>query len=214
MAWVSATPDDLAMAWTTLASDGFGGAAATFPSRGMDAALGGAANAWGGYGGAAGVTNGAGTANRSSAGVVYDATAAAKVNQFAEVDGVGDWINACGVVFRFDPASGNGYYAYTNGGAIHLFKLSAGGIGAYLGAVGSIGSGGVLRVEAVGSTLSVYADGVLQGSVTDSTYGSGVAGFRWDGGGPMEIDSFRWGDDSVAAAGKVYVPAFCRGGNG
>ncbi len=68
----------------------------------------------------------------------------------------------------------------------------------------SVVSGAVLKLKAVGSTLTVYYNGTEYGPVTDSTRASGYAGFQLYGSGnSVEIDDFSATDELATVAPTV-----------
>ena len=74
---------------------------------------------------------------------------------------------------------GDLYLAYCGDGT--LYRVSGGSYTAIAAAGGSVTNPHVAAVEAIGSTITFYKNGVSIGSATDSTYATGKCGL-WGGG--------------------------------
>ena len=87
-----------------------------------------------------------------------------------------------GVCIHVTPASGNGYcWNGATTGSSDVVRIAAGvptNIGGYCGATYTAGD--VIKIANVGSSISVFKNGVQQcSSVTDSTYTTGYPGFTF-----------------------------------
>lgn len=94
---------------------------------------------------------------------------------------------------------GQGYLLESNAGInTRLWKVVGGDPrNTQLGSNGSAASAGdVLRLEADGSSLAAYINGVSVITATDSSYASGVSGMYQGGGAPPQNDDFRAYDDA------------------
>ena len=95
-----------------------------------------------------------------------------------------------GVCIHVTPASGNGYcWNGATTGSSDVVRIAAGvptNIGGYCGATYTAGD--VIKIANVGSSISVYKNGVQQcSSVTDSTYTTGYPGFTFGLGNSFSI---------------------------
>src|SRR3990167_706179 len=65
----------------------------------------------------------------------------------------------------------------------------------------TLSDGDTLRIEADGSSITVWVNGVQQGAAfTDATYSSGQAGFYAEVGGTEWADDFEAGDEAAGGA--------------
>jgi len=103
--------------------------------------------------------------------------------------------NYTAILLRLNTTSFNWYQVIFSTDADARIRRFDGGVGTTLGAAFALPSAGqVVEFRAVGSTLSVYYDGVLQTSRTDSTYtGTGRAGFSGRGT-TLRLDDFEAGE--------------------
>jgi len=133
---------------------------------------------WQVWGGAWGLSAGNLEQTVSSSGSFYDTVDGNYGDVHFEADlrhDAGD--GYAGVVFRFQDASNN-YYLWNDGARLQL-RRRVGGIAIPIGtpvAVGPIAGWHHVRVEAVGSNLKVYWDGVQRIEVTDATFAAGRVG--------------------------------------
>lgn len=82
------------------------------------------------------------------------------------------------ICIHVDPTNGNGY-CYTNGGA-YIYKVTAGATSSISGYCGTNPSNGVVvKLQNVGSTITVYINGSSCATATDNTYTAGYAGFAF-----------------------------------
>lgn len=108
-----------------------------------------------------------------------------------------------------------GYWVRHDGSNVQLFRAVPGTAYVQLGPNGSApGTDPTLRVECSGSSISAFLNGALDvGPTTDTNYTVGRAGmFMIDSG--RKSDDWEYGDLSSGGGAKVFIPAFCRGGNG
>lgn len=101
------------------------------------------------------------------------------------------------IYLRFNTTSFNGYGArYINGTGMQIVKITGGAVSqlALMGAAPTAGQ--VVRLEASGTTLTMYYDGVSAGSTTDSTYSAAgrtaIAASNSGSGG--SLDDFETGN--------------------
>jgi hypothetical protein len=99
----------------------------------------------------------------------------------------------------------NAFYAaeWADGGTLKLFVVTPGSGWVQIGAtVSGAGLTGRLRLEAVGSRITVFKDGVQQITQTDATHTTGRPAFHifHAGGTAPSIDNFSAGDWEVAEA--------------
>lgn len=110
-----------------------------------------------------------------------------------------------GVGVRHAAAGTATYYGYYQEGLSSgaCFK-NVGGTWTQLGAAfGSAGAGTLLRLEVSGTTLTVYHAGVSQGTRTDSSIASGVAGVvAWGSATGTRCDGWEGGNLSAGTAVK------------
>ncbi len=113
---------------------------------------------------------------------IFDSAMADATDQAVEVV-VNGVANGGGVIFRHNgatTASAATYYvAFTIGGQLRVSRYNGGGSFtniALAGDIGSIADGQTLRAVIVGSGIELFANGVSQGTCTDSTYSTGKAG--------------------------------------
>lgn len=115
---------------------------------------------------------------------------------FVESDYVTNGTADVGISLRHDggdPDSGNLYAARDNGADYDIIKIVAGSF-ARLG-TGGDGATGLMRFEAIGSTLTLYVDNVQTVQVTDSDLtGAGRVGYTSVVGDNGVWDDFRAGD--------------------
>jgi len=82
------------------------------------------------------------------------------------------------ICIHVDPTNGNGY-CYTNGGA-YIYKVTAGATSSISGYCATNPSNGVVvKLQNVGSTITVYINGSSCATATDNTYTAGYAGFAF-----------------------------------
>jgi hypothetical protein len=121
--------------------------------------------------------------------------------------GGGNFIN---LVWRAD-ASGNGYMLMCRPNIfddVLLWKMVGGSftnLGSQTGIKGSAWPAGTLvRVEMIGTAITVYVDGVLKWTTGDATYASGFAGMFGDNGGSSLLDNFKAFDDAGGGGGTTH----------
>jgi hypothetical protein len=122
-------------------------------------------------------------------------------NHYAEVAAHYGAGNASGPAVRVD-ADGNCYVisAFDTGTNTADINIITGGSNTGIGVPFAVNSGDILRLEAIGSTLKAYKNGVLQDTVVDGTYTTGSAGiFAYLSGG---VDDFQ--ADNVASGNPWY----------
>ena len=107
--------------------------------------------------------------------------------------------SAVGVILRCSLSAENYYTVYARNGRIFIFVCSAGTqtlLGSHTVTAPGVVAGGIVKGQIQGNTISGFYNGVLQLSVTDSTFSSGSAGIliesattlanaqasSWDGG--------------------------------
>ncbi len=114
-----------------------------------------------------------------------------------------------GVAIRLD-SNGDGYYCAHGGGVLRTYRLDAGTRTQLQQNFPTTAVGDVVRIEAVGSTITTDIDATEEHSNTDTTHTSGVPGFATNGtstGSDSEWDDFECTDASGgAAAGGIVRP--------
>lgn len=101
-----------------------------------------------------------------------------------------------------------GQFVFTNGlgaGTFHLYKFIAGSAVELVpgGAVGNLNFGDVMRVEAVGTTISLKANSTTILTASDSSIASGVPGMLGGGGAFINF----WSGEEVAL--NMNLPVIC-----
>lgn len=97
---------------------------------------------------------------------------------------------------RFTPATYNGYYICADSGQLTIKKI-VNGTDSVIGAAFSLPAAGtVIELRAVGTSLSLYYDGALQGSRTDSTFGAAGSAVIFGVGTSGRLDNLEIGNDS------------------
>ena len=107
--------------------------------------------------------------------VVRAATAMASSDHYAQVTIAATTSASQGVWYRVDSTLNSGYLWRNNGSSWNLFKVVSGtftSIGSFAAAAVS---GDVAKVQAVGSTIKGYVNGVERVSVTDTAVASGTS---------------------------------------
>lgn len=140
------------------------------------------------------VSGGVGTVLRNST------TLADKQACDSILDGHDARTNPC-VRLQAGSASGYGVEYRGNYPLLTLYRIDSGSLTQLAQTSDSGSSTCTLRIEADGSTLSVYIDGVLKITHTDATYSSGYAGLFVAMGGACNSDKFTAYDDSGGGGG-------------
>lgn len=82
--------------------------------------------------------------------------------------------DGCGLIVRYDAASNNGYLCEIASGECRIFRMDGGS----LTQIGSSGAGSTpgltWKLEAIGNTITLYAEGSVNTTATDSNYPSNV----------------------------------------
>lgn len=134
---------------------------------------------WQVWGGAWGVNGGALVQTVSTSGSYFDTVDGNWSDVHFEADLRHDAGGGyAGVVFRFQDANNN-YYLWNDGARLQL-RRRVGGTAITMGTpipIGPVAGWHHVRVEAVGSNLKVFWDGVQRIDVTDATFASGRVGF-------------------------------------
>lgn len=115
----------------------------------------------------------------------------------------------CGVMVRHNgntsTASATGYLAYFGGSTIALYRFDTGANLVSLGSgIATAAPGDLLALEANGSTLNVYVNGLLVYSTTSATYTTGKYGVYGGGSGNVLFDNFKGWIDGGAGTGAFF----------
>lgn len=109
-----------------------------------------------------------------------------------------------GPCVRSDGA-GTFYCVGTIAGAIRIFEVTAGSFASIAGPTGAYAEGDTIRISAVGTTITVYANGVQQAQVTDGTITTGRPGMTpFSNAGKW--DNWAAGDFAAAGGGSTKGP--------
>ena len=128
--------------------------------------------------------------------VVRAATAMASSDHYAQVTIAATTSASQGVWCRGDSTLANGYLWRNNGSNWTLFKVVAGSFTAIGSAfVAAAAPGDVAKIQAVGSTIKGYVNGIERASVTDTAVTSGTSvGIRSDSTSALRYDDFSAAD--------------------
>lgn len=108
-----------------------------------------------------------------------------------------------GLLVRFASGSKAGYRFYGDATSTQIDRQPG---GTNIGSPGAgLNNGDVVKLEAVGTTINLYVNGVLRCTGTDATYASGNPGMFAVGtaGGNPILDNFSAGDVGSGSAGKA-----------
>jgi hypothetical protein len=136
-------------------------------------------------------------------------------DQYSQIVPVGFGSGAMGVTVRAantGDSAWDAYELYTDGlsGAGHteLAVIVNGASTVLRSFATTVATGNTIKLDAVGTTLTAYKNGVSLGTQTDSTYGSGSAGINsfWGTGAAPTFDNWEAGNvGTTAAAGMPTV---------
>lgn len=137
--------------------------------------------------------------------VLRAATAMAGNDNFAQVTIAATTSASQGVWCRGDATLSSGYLWRNNGSAWGLFKVVSGtftAIGTAFTAAAAPGD--VAKVQAVGSTIKGFVNGVERASVTDTAVTTGTSvGIRSDSTSALRYDSFSAADVAASVTGTA-----------
>ncbi|MGW4525183.1 hypothetical protein [Amycolatopsis sp. NPDC004378] len=109
---------------------------------------------------------------------------------------------SCGVWCRGDSVFGNGYLWRNDGTSWDLFRNQSGSFTVLATFAGAAVNGDVAKIQAVGSTIKAYVNGVERASVTDTGIVTGKnTGLRCAASGSVRYDDFSAAD--VGGASNV-----------
>jgi hypothetical protein len=138
--------------------------------------------------------------------IVRAASAMASNDNFAQVTIAATTAVSHGVWCRGDTTLNNGYAVRNNGSSWGLFSVVSGAftsIGSYAAAAAP---GDVVKIQAVGSTIKVFVNGVQRISVTDTAVTTGTyVGVRSEANTGLAFDNFSAAD--VVAGATLSIAA-------
>ncbi len=136
---------------------------------------------------------------------LYDSAASAVDKQRVEMVAVSNL--DIGPMCRFGTTGGvDGYLMYllfTNGNVI-LYRIDNGAL-TNIASGGNAQAGDTVMIEADGSTITCYVNGVSVCNASDSTYATGVGAVYSGGLGSQEFDDWKF---YVDAGGGVFTPYY------
>lgn len=99
---------------------------------------------------------------------------AAQIAMYSDSD-----FHGVGVRYAWGGSDWSAYFAFWNGGTIYLYERSGGSFNLLGSVARALSSGDVLRIEAVGTTMTVLVNGsTITLAATDGTLTSGLAAIR------------------------------------
>lgn len=136
--------------------------------------------------------------------ILRAAGAMAGNDNFAQVTIAATTVASQGVWCRGNSNISNGYLWRNNGTSWDLFSVVGGSfvnIGTYSAAAAP---GDIAKVQAVGSTITAYVNGVARVTVTNSAVTTGTSvGVRADSAGALRFDDFSAGDVAASVTGTA-----------
>jgi hypothetical protein len=132
-------------------------------------------------------------------------------DQYAEatvLDGAAGTIFA-GAVVRHQPSTSSGYLAFFSGGHAYLYRIDSGSFTLIAGPSGTSGiiDGSVIRLEVIGITLTVKANGTTVITTNDATYASGSPGIASYSSGKLD----NWTGGPIVAGSQTLSPNLVAG---
>lgn len=125
---------------------------------------------------------------------------------------------SCGVWCRGDTVFGNGYLWRNDGTSWDLFRNSSGSFTALATFPGAAVNGDIAKIQAVGTTIKAFVNGVERASVTDSGIATGKnTGMRCAASSTVRYDDFTAADvgaGSITGTGSVTAPPSTASGTG
>lgn len=117
-------------------------------------------------------------------------------NQYAQTTcGTQDDSNYIGPAVRIAAATADGYFFHCGNAGCYYGKAVSGVYTDFNGtSLGTAASGDVLKITAIGTKISVYKNGTLLASTTDSTFSSGRVGIKGFGAANGFDDNFEGGE--------------------
>lgn len=94
------------------------------------------------------------------------AESALSADHYAQIEVVVQGANGVGPCCRFDASANTFYVAYDDASSLRLFRVITGGF-TEIGSASSVAAGSIVKIQANGTTIKVFDDGVEVISVTD-----------------------------------------------
>jgi hypothetical protein len=124
-------------------------------------------------------------------GVIVCGTPMATDDNFAQVTIAVAAAVSCGVWCRGDSAFGNGYLWRNDGTSWDLFRNVSGSFTSLATFAGAAANGDVAKVQAIGTTIKAFVNGVERASVTDANITTGKnTGMRCAASASVRFDDF------------------------
>lgn len=97
----------------------------------------------------------------------------ASADHFAQAF-IGQCGDGCGLIVRYDASANNGYLCEVAGSECRIFRMDAGSL-TQIGSSGAgVGTNFTAKLEAHGNTITLYIDGAVNTSASDSNYPTNV----------------------------------------